>query len=589
MRGTVLVAVWLTSCTMQGPDTRAETLYRIAPATWFEDGFSSYDVSSSGIQALFRSWYGVRLIDVNEGREEQGGAGDLDTVRSAVFDYAGTVVRFGERDGRTGWFGGGDAKLRLLPLPPGGLPFWSPDGEVVAYDMGRELRIGAVDDLRHVALTGSVVGVGWGPDSNTLFALVSGPEGSSSLIRISEDGVSQVVRTGLDGSPLGLDRVSVSPNGRFVYLSLVGDGPPDREARHRPNADRDTDIYALELATGRLRAVVADPGDDFYPIIAGNYLYWTHNDFREQVVVVPIEGGEARIVVQNAQIPYWSHDGRRLAFTVGGWRIADWALNLDAAVVDVDPEGRALGTAAGIVVGYHEDFTPVWSPDGKWIAYHSHRSAGPVASYYDASSSDDIYLRRTAPGSEEIRVTDFGWEVGNPSWAPDSRRLVLDSQDRSGVPGVVKAWIVHIDSMSGRPQRIEPLSTPEGPPGFRVLSWSPTAEEIALTYPVSPGRFALAVASPAGQPTKTLLEFEASTQGGVGWTPDGKRIIYSALADGRMQLFIIDRRGGQPRRLTNDSRSLILPQVSPSGRWIAATRIARVKELRRIRLPDRDG
>jgi len=589
-RVTLLSALCLASgclagCGGQTPRGASQVFYELSPATWFEDGFSSFDVAPAGDRAVFRGRYGPLLIDLEQRREApQRAAGGLDEVRWAVFDNQGALVLAGRRGDQVGWFADDDAGPRSLPLPPEGLPSWSPDGTAVALAVGSDIRIGQTDDLRAIQLPGAVTGLGWGPDSEALFALVSGQDGSSAIIRVSTDGGTRIVRDGLDAVQ-GLDRIAVSSDGLLVYVALASDGPPDDEARHTPTTDRDTDIYALELTTGRLRAVVTDPGDDFYPTVAVGYLYWTHNEMRDQVVVVPIEGGDARVAVEDAQIPYWSSDGRRLSFTVGEWRIADWALNLDAAAVDVDAEGRPTGPPMPIVTGYHEDFTPVWSPDGKWIAYHSHRSAGPVPAYAAESSTDDIYLRSTTPGSREIRLTDFGWEVGNPSWAPDSRRLVFDSQDRGGASFLSKAWIVHIDPETGQPQDVHELPTPDGAPGFKVLSWSPVADEIGLTYPVGPGRFVLALLTPDGAPPRRLTEFEASTAGGISWTPDGRRIVYSALAEGRMQLFAIDPSSSQSSRLTSDASSLILPQVSPDGRWIAATRLLRAKQLRRLRLP----
>jgi Tol biopolymer transport system component len=289
-------------------------------------------------------------------------------------------------------------------------------------------------------------------------------------------------------------------------------------------------------------------------------------------------------VVPDAQIPYWSHDGKQLGFTYGGWRVADWALNLDAGVVEVDGEARAVGEPSPIVVGYHEDFTPAWSPDGRWIAYHSHRSATPVAAYVAAGTTDDIYLLRTgATVDEEIRLTDFGWEVGMADWAPDGRRLVFDSWDRD-TPGVSKPWIATIDPTAGQAVALERLSLPEGFNGTLLAAWSPLGGEIAVVERIQAEQQALWVLGVNGEVSEKLLDIRASTYGGVDWTPDGRQLVYAALSDGRMQLYSLLRSGGQPQQLTRDRASLIQPQVSPDGRWIAATRVYRSKELRRLRL-----
>ena len=73
-----------------------------------------------------------------------------------------------------------------------------------------------------------------------------------------------------------------------------------------------------------------------------------------------------------------------------------------------------------------------------------------------AGSTDDLYLRRVSDGpSEEIRLTDFGWEVGVGDWVPDCRRLVFASRERGGSQRVSKPWIVTIDPLSGKPVRVD--------------------------------------------------------------------------------------------------------------------------------------
>lgn len=580
----LVLGVSLAGCVVHAPRSATETVYRISAATWLEDVWSSYDVSPDGAVALYRGWFSApRFVDLPQGLEDAARLGEeLDEISWAVFDDNGRVIRQGRQGEKRGWFLDGEGGDRALDLPADGLPRWSPDGSAIACELGRELKIGTPDNLRSVSFDGHVVGIAWAPDSAVLYALIFDPDGSSCILRVWKNGRTEPVRCGLDAS-WSSGRLAVSPDGRFVYVALVSDAAPDKESRHRPDADRDTDIYALELATGELRAVVTEPGDDFYPVRIGEYLYWTHNEFREEIVVVSLEGGEARVLLEDAQYPYWSHDGKRISFTVGDWRIADAPLNLDAAVIDVDANGRPRRAPQPLVVGYHEDFTPVWSFDGRWMAYHSHRSQSSVPSYGDPGGTDDIYLRGTAPGSEEIRLTDFGWEAGNPDWAPDSRRLIFDSQGRNGTPGASQAWIVNIDPLTGRPLQTEKLETPPGPAGFRVFSWSPTAEEIAATYPVGGTRRALAVVSLTDQSFENLVEFDTNTLGGLDWTPDGQRIVFSALDKGHMQLLAIARTGGEAVRLTRDSDNLIQPQVSPDGRWIAATRIHRAKELRRLR------
>lgn len=402
------------------------------------------------------------------------------------------------------------------------------------------------------------------------------------------------VARGLDGSSQGAG-LTVSDDGRVAYLELAGPDAPSPDERHVPAADRDLDIWEVDLASGERRPVVQAAGEQLSPRFVDGTLYWVSIGTRSEVAVVPMpersndtdtgpEGGESagsvQIVAAGAQLGTWRPDGRALGITIGDWRLADWALNLDGAVVEIGEDGRPAGDARSVIVGYHEDFSPVWSPDGTWIAYHSHRSASPVAGYAAEGSSDDIYLRRADdPTAEEIRLTDFGLEVGNPDWAPDGRRIVMDSWNEGGGSST---WILELDPATGALLDRARVPQPGGAIGGPAwASWSPVREEIAVIY-ADLERTEMWVMAPDGSGARRVAAWEGGRYGGLDWMADGEAIVYASPVDGRFRLYAVARDGGEPWLLAEDAANLLHPQVSPDGRWVAVTRIEHERRIVRM-------
>lgn len=570
---------------------KSETVYSEISAAWYEGAGGAARVSSDGRWALYPSFRrGTRLINLETGREDAARfTADMDRVVRATFYMGNQLARLGQRGGQQGWFLPGPDGPRLSSVPPDANPQWSPDGSGVAYFLLQQpdkgLFVGDAQHQKQYPIDGEITGFAWSPDGRLIYALVWHEDGMTSLVRVKpENGNIETLIKDLDAESR-LSPLSVSADGRRLYVTLACPMAPVAEARHQPEADRDLDIYELDLSTGARRVVVQDAGDDFAPRLADGFLYWTHNEIHESVVVIPSSGGAARIVVDEAELPYWSPDGKQIAFTYGGWRLADFALNLDAGVVSVDAEARRASQITPLITGYHEDFTPAWSPDGHWLAFHSHRSRTPVSSYAAAGSTDDLYLRRVSGGpDEEIRLTDFGWEDGVADWSPDGRRLIFDSWERGGPQGVSKPWIVTIDPSTGKPVTVERLPLPDPIKNATWESWSPKGDEIALEERTEGGDCILWVVSADGKRAEKLVEYKSNTYGGLDWTPDGKTIVYGALAGERLQIFAVPRSGGAPRQLTDDPVNLMHPQVSPDGRWIACTRMLQSKEIRRLKL-----
>jgi hypothetical protein len=575
----------------------AETVYRETPRSWFEALFAHAIVSPAEDTMLRVDSLDVRLIDLRSGDAlDSALRRDFDGVMAATFDGNGALARFANRRRDLGWFVEHDGEMRRTSLPADAVPVWAPGNADVAWTRppGGRLFLGYPPQHRSYDAGGRVLGMAWGPSGDEVFALVMDDTGVSTLIRARRATTRiEVIRAGLDASALP-NSIAVSPDGESVFVALASAHTPDPEARHRPAADRDLDIYAVDTGGG-LRRVVGSPGDEFWPVVAGESLYWTHNQHRAAVALLPLQTvaetsrsvpviGDA-LGGADAQLPAWAPRGGQLAFTRGSWRLADWGLSFDAMVVTIDDEGHPGGDPEPLVAGYHQDLTPAWSPDGRWIAYRSRRSERPVPYYAGPGVADDIFLRQVGGGAvSERRLTDSGWEVGNPSWSPDGRRLVFDSWERTGVPRVSRPWIITIDPASGEVLDSDRLSLPAGVSGSVSAVWSPVADELLLIERQDPESQTLWLTGVGEEEATRLVDFASRTVGGADWTPDGASVVYAALVEGRMQPFVISREGGRPRRLTQDSADLMHPSVSPDGRWLAVTRLEQQKAVRRIPL-----
>ena len=583
---TVLMALLEACRSAQGPAPPATVLTYASPM-WYEETGRYFQPAPDGRLAIYGSGPRARLYDLATGNQDAASwHASMEQVRGGAFGPTGVLARLGEVGGESGWYTEHGGQLTRLAVPAAALPRWSRAGLGLAYFTPGEttITLAASTTPTIVHLDGAVNGLDWTPAGGALFAVVLHADGLSSLMRIGVDGGVSLVRAQLDASPF-INSLAFSTDGGTVFLALAGETPPDPKVRHDPEAPhRDLDIYALDLRTQQLRAIASIPGDDCCPAAASGSLYWTHNDPRPEVVVFPFAGGEPHAVANHGFLPRWSPDGRQIAFTRAYYRLADYGLDMDGWVVGLDAAGSVSSPPKPWITGYGEDMGPVWSPDGHWVAYHSHRSATAVPLYESVGRTDDEWLMLTA-GGPEIRLTDFGYEVGPPDWAPDGRQLIFDSWDKAGVPRFAKPWIVAIDPASGRSLGARSMPLPPGVAGIAGEAWSPRNDEVAFIERVDDMRRALWVSHPDGTGARKIADFPSYTIGGVAWTPDGQQLLYGAIADDRMQIFAVARTGGPSRQLTHGDVNMLHPSVSPDGRLVAASRIPWRKELRRIPLP----
>lgn len=560
---------------------------------WYEGPLTDVFISGDGASAIFnRFGRELTLYLLATGREDRATLqADLDRILAAGFCGPDSIARLGQRGTESGIFLKKGDNLQLSSLPEDAIPVCSPSGKEIAYyraSAPTSLLIGARNgEFRGYGVTGSITAMAFSPDDEDFYETLFQENGETSLVRINvRTSKSTTVASHLDASPVH-GSIAVSADGKHVYAALVSAEPPNNEARHKPDADRWLKIYDIDLATRARRLLVESHGEDNNsPAVAGGNLYWVRTVLHSSIVAVPADGGEAKEIIAGGQVPMWHPDGKQIGYTFGGWRLADWALDLDDAVVGVDEDAHRTSGPFVIVSGYHEDFPPAWSPDGRWIAFHSHRSKTAVPEYSSLASTDDIYLRLADDvHAPEMRLTDFGWETGPAYWSPDGRKLLFTSWQRGGQRGIDKLWLLSIEPETGKAFHAEVLPVSDEIHSAQYGAWSPDGQEIAIEddrggpSAGKPNR-ALWVAHADGSHAEKILDFTGTTYGGLDWSHDGKSIIYSGLAGDRLQLFAVPRSsGGAPRQLTHDSGNLLHPRVSPDGRWIACTRIVQSKQI----------
>ena len=561
---------------------------------WIEGYATQAIISPEGSSVLFRgdpeSLQLYSLKDQHDLRREL--LGSLDTIEDATFCGSGlsTLARLGNRKSETGWF---------LPqaqpgpaLPADSTLVCSQDGGASAtFTPGIEtgkLVVRAFGSTHSLDIIGRPVSMLFSADDQLFYNLALQADGRGVLSRIDvHTGESKALINDLDASKGG-GSMALAADGKKMYIALASATAPNNETRHQPRADRWLKIYRVDLSTGARQPIIESPGqDNASPTIVGDNLYWVRDVVHASIETVPIIGGAAKRVIAGGQLPIWNPSGSEISYFFGDMRVTDIPLNVDDAVIKVDGEGRGISKPDVIVSGYHEDFPPAWSPDGRWIAFHSHRSPTAVASYSSPGSTDDIYLRKADDShAPEIRLTNFGEFTGPVFWSPDGRKLLFVSFDRRGKPGIFKVFVLTINTDDGTVLKTEmlPISTSIRSP--RWAAWSPNGKEIALEDDRGNRKRILWTIRSDGSDAQRVYDYEGTTFDGVDWTHNGRILIFSKLVADHLQLFSISRDGGIPKQLTHDSANLMHPRVSPDGSRIACTRIEQSRQIWRKPVPN---
>lgn len=247
-----------------------------------------------------------------------------------------------------------------------------------------------------------------------------------------------------------------------------------------------------------------------------------------------------------ASVPVWSPDGKYIAFST---RDID---ERDLYVLDVD-----RGDLRRLTDGLWVDF-PSWSPDGRLIAFGSYEG-GYVKNQADLESAVGVLrIVDVTTGENRVLLGDLGKSV-LPRWSPDGKSIAFTQQD--SVRGDWDAYVVRSDGTA-----LQKLM--DNPENDGLPNWSPDST-VMVFESFRNNSPSIYVVNADGSGLRPLVDAVGS---GPAWSPDGKSVSFTSFHRTGAEIAIVDSDGTNLRELTNGTKGVDAQAAwSPDGRTIAFT------------------
>ena len=240
--------------------------------------------------------------------------------------------------------------------------------------------------------------------------------------------------------------------------------------------DGNAEIYVMDADGDNQRRLTNNRGDEWSPswspdgrrilfssdrdghVIGGRPTY--------EIYVMNADGSNPQNLTNNPfddRYPSWSPDGERIAFARWDGTIKNLTINFEIYVMDVDG-----GNPQNLTNNLFDDRYPSWFPDGERIVFVSKRDGHFIG---DFGLTSEIYVM-DADGQNQQRLTDNDKNDWYPVWSPDGKRIAFSS-DRKGDFENFEIYVMDVDG--GNQQRLTENRRDDLYP-----SWSPDGERIAF-------------------------------------------------------------------------------------------------------------
>ncbi|HKY98256.1 MAG TPA: S41 family peptidase [Gemmatimonadaceae bacterium] len=460
---------------------------------------------------------------------------------------------------------GGEARLLVSHPATERKPIFSPDGSKLAFT---SLRTGNGDVYVLTLKTGELDRItfddgldlldGWSRDGKYLYFSSTSRDiaGMNDVYRVSASGGTPMIVAG--------DRYSneywsaAAPDGRSLAITARGRAYADWWRNGNSHIDESEIWIVSDVAPGstgapRYLPITTGGAKSEWPMWSadGSTVYFVSNrGGTENLWSRTVSGGEARKLTSfsNGRViwPSISNDGRAITFERD---FEIWTYDLasgTARKVPIALRGAPAGTGVehlNLNNGFRE---LALSPDGKKVAF---------------TARGEIFAASSRDGGDAARVTNTPGAEGQPTWAPDSRRIVYTSDRNGGSNLYLYDFVTRTETQLTR-----------GNNGDVSPQWSPDGKSIAYIRDAKE----LRVIDPATGSDKPVAEGFLDrppflSPRALTWSPDGKWIAFLNSSGRKLfgNAYVVSANGGDSRPVS------FLPTVftgsiswSPDGTYL---------------------
>lgn len=348
--------------------------------------------------------------------------------------------------------------------------------------------------------------------------------------------------------------VDLSPDGKTILFDLMGDiysipatggkATPitkgiafDTHPRYSPDgkkilftSDRSgsENLWVIDTEKQDTTQLTKDPNvnitdADWTP--DGEYVVYCKGRMYLQLSMVHKDGGGGVQLIDAPPTlktidPAVSADGRYIYYSV---RNGAWTYNAPMPQYQIGQYDRQNGKTTVITSRYGSAFTPVLSPDGKWMVYGSRFEDKTGLVLKNLQSGEEKWLAYPVQRDDQESIATMGVLPGM-SFTPDSKALIA--------------------SYGGKIRRIPIDGSAITEIPFQVETEVEVGPQLDFHYPVVDSAYAIATQIRDAVPS-----------------PDGKKLAFALMN----RVYVMDYPGGQPKRLTKNNFTEAFPCWSPDG------------------------